>query len=163
MSKLTVVALGTALMLVSAAAAADTYRWVDAEGNVHYGDRPVRGSQEVDVRVAGEAPKPAPLPVAENEEEFSEEDFESEGDVEGVDDAEAAPGGDAESSGQDADQVRAELCEQAKARLQRYESADGLYEEGPDGQKRELTVDERVDTILNARQSVKNLCDSPAG
>lgn len=166
MSKLSVIALGTALMLVSVAAAADTYRWVDADGNVHYGDRPVRGSQEVEVRVPGEASKQPPTtPVAESGEDFDDafdetEDGLATGDgFEGLDDGEP----DAAGEGQGAEQVRVQLCQQARDRLQKYESADGLYEEGPDGQQRELSVDERVNTILKARQSVKDLCDAPSG
>ena len=32
------------------AAAAPTYRWVDAQGQVHYSDRPVEGAQEVELK-----------------------------------------------------------------------------------------------------------------
>jgi hypothetical protein len=32
------------------AAAAPTYRWVDAHGQVHYSDRPVEGAQEVELK-----------------------------------------------------------------------------------------------------------------
>lgn len=47
----TALALGAALLLVSAAAAAEIYRWVDAKGKVHYSDRPVADAQSVEVRV----------------------------------------------------------------------------------------------------------------
>jgi len=39
------------LAAVSTATASDIYKWVDAEGNVHYGDRPVgEQSQRVDIQ-----------------------------------------------------------------------------------------------------------------
>ena len=140
MGKVTVIAIGTALLLVSAAAAAETYRWVDTQGHVHYGDRPVQGAQEVEVRVPGQAP--APPDIADN------------GD----------PTADPDTSSEETDeetQVRTQLCDQAKERLARYEKADGIVEEGPDGQQRQLTLDERVDTIVRARQSAKDLCQPP--
>jgi hypothetical protein len=138
MSKVTVVLIGAGLLLVSAAAAAETYRWVDAEGKVHYSDRPTQGAQEVQVRVPGE--EPALPPIADN--------------------GSLAPDPDAPAQGSDeAAQVRAQLCDQARERLARYEKADGIYEEGADGQRRQLTVEERVDTILKARQSVQSLCE----
>lgn len=150
MNKVSVIAAGAALLLLSATAMAETYRWVDAEGNVHYGDRPVRGAESVDIRTPGEAPasRPAPLPVAEND-----------------DGGEGDPGGDTDTSagGDEAAQVRADLCKQAKERLANYEKADGIYEEDAQGQRRELTLDERVNTILDARQSVETLCAEPSG
>jgi hypothetical protein len=140
MSKVTVIAIGTALLLVSVAAAAETYRWVDSDGSVHYGDRPVWGSQEVNVRVPGAEP----TPVAEN----------SSGDA-------ADTQVPADEGADEGAQVRAQLCSDAKDRLAKYEKADGIYEEGADGQRRELTLDERVDTILKARTSVTELCEPP--
>lgn len=135
MNRTAVIALGAALLLVSAAAAAETYRWVDAEGNVHYGDRPAQGSQEVTIRVPGVAPEPPPA-------------------TDGV--ASEPP---ATTTEPDADaQVRSQLCTQARERLASYENSDGIFEESPDGKRRELTLDERVDTILKARQSVKDSC-----
>lgn len=42
-----------ALLLASASAsAAQVYRWTDAAGKVHYGDRPVAGAESLDVRPA---------------------------------------------------------------------------------------------------------------
>jgi Domain of unknown function (DUF4124) len=41
----------TVLFLIAAVAAAGpTYRWVDAQGQVHYSDRPVEGAQEVQLQ-----------------------------------------------------------------------------------------------------------------
>lgn len=66
MSKVTIIAIGAGLLLVSAAAAAEMYRWVDAEGEVHYSDRPARGAEEVQIKTpdVGE-PGVAPNPEAE--------------------------------------------------------------------------------------------------
>ncbi|MGH8455145.1 MAG: DUF4124 domain-containing protein [Nevskiales bacterium] len=66
MSKLAIVVIGAGLLLVSVAAAAEVYRWVDAEGEVHYGDRPVQGAQEVQVKTpdSGETAATSPESAA---------------------------------------------------------------------------------------------------
>lgn len=64
----TVIAIGAALLLVSAAAAAETFRWIDADGGVHYSDRPVQGAEQVQIRtpeVGG--PGAAPDQAAEDD------------------------------------------------------------------------------------------------
>lgn len=44
--------LGVLLCLASMGAwAGDIYKWVDSDGNVHFGDRPAAGAEPVDVRV----------------------------------------------------------------------------------------------------------------
>jgi hypothetical protein len=144
MSKVTIFAMGAGLLLISAAAAAEMYRWVDSAGEVHYSDRPTQGSREVNVTVPGDAP-PAPRPAAE----------------EGSEQAEAGKPADAEAPADDNAQVRSQLCEQAKQRLASYQEADGLYEEDTAGGKRQLSVDERVETIVKAKRSVKELCETP--
>lgn len=64
----TALALGAALMLVSVAAAAEIYRWVDANGKVHYSDRPVANdAQSVEVRVP-ESAEPGGNPSASDDE-----------------------------------------------------------------------------------------------
>ncbi len=63
------------LILAAAAVAAPTYRWVDADGNVHYSDRPQPGAEEVILPEAqtfestpiappAVAPTPPPTPQA---------------------------------------------------------------------------------------------------
>ena len=43
-------ALLLSLLLLPALAAAQIYRWTDADGRVHYGQRPPAGAEQVDVR-----------------------------------------------------------------------------------------------------------------
>jgi hypothetical protein len=50
-NKATVIAIGAVLLLVSVAAAAEVYRWVDAEGEVQYSDRQVQGAEPAEVKV----------------------------------------------------------------------------------------------------------------
>lgn len=137
MNRLTVFAIGAGLLLISAAASAEMYRWVDSAGKVHYSDRPTQGSTEVKVRVPGDSPVPA---VA--------------GDG-------SAPADAVEPLPEDdATQVRGQLCVQAKQRLASYEQADGLYVDEAGG-RRDLSMEERVDAIVKAKRAVKDLCEAP--
>lgn len=133
---------GTALLLLSTLAAAETYRSVDKDGNVQFSDRPSRGAEQVKVQVPGQ--EPAAPPANTNT---------------ATDNADktAAPTAADETS-----QVRAEKCEQAKQRLTTYETADTLYEAGEGDSKRMLSTDEQVDAIVKARHLVKEFCGSPA-
>lgn len=54
---------GAALLLVSSAAATEIYRWVDADGTVHFGDRPPADHPIVKVDVL---PPPAAGPAADD-------------------------------------------------------------------------------------------------
>ncbi|HXG28744.1 MAG TPA: DUF4124 domain-containing protein [Nevskiales bacterium] len=140
MSKVTVVLIGAGLLLVSAAAAAETYRWVDTDGKVHYSDRPVQGAQEIRVRVPGEEPAP---PADAN-------------------DSGTAAGSEVPADADDPAQVRAQLCEQARERLAAYEKADGITTNDGSGGQRLLSTEERIDTIVKARRDVRELCEPPA-
>lgn len=137
MNKVMVVVIGAGLLLVSALASAEMYRWVDSQGKVHYSDRPTQGSRQVEIKVPGQEPAP---PAATEADQGSAE---SEQPTEGLDETM---------------QVRNEQCELAKQRLGSYESTDRLFEQGEAGDKRELNTDERVDAIVKARREVKELC-----
>jgi hypothetical protein len=49
-----------ALAALAAVAAAEVHRWTDAEGRVHYGDRPPAGSQSVPVTTGASPSQPVP-------------------------------------------------------------------------------------------------------
>lgn len=64
----TAIALAVLLCLSGAAAAGSTYRWVDKDGNVHYGDQVPMGSQarllKPDVTLTGSGPSEAEVAAA---------------------------------------------------------------------------------------------------
>lgn len=47
-------ALLLALLIAAASASAEVYRWVDADGRVHFSDRPVDGAQQIALKKARE-------------------------------------------------------------------------------------------------------------
>ncbi len=140
MSRVTVVLIGAGLLLVSAAAAAGTYRWVDAEGKVHYSDRPTPEAQQVQVRVPGE--EPVSPGIADN--------------------GGTAADANAPAETDEPAEVRARLCEQARQRLAAYEKADGITADDGAGGQRLLSTQERIDEIVKARRAVRELCEPPA-
>jgi len=46
-------------LLWTAANAEPAYRWLDADGQVHYSDRPIPGSTPIELATGGAAPRPA--------------------------------------------------------------------------------------------------------
>ncbi|HEY3858566.1 MAG TPA: DUF4124 domain-containing protein [Gammaproteobacteria bacterium] len=52
------------LFLIPSLGAADTlYKWVDAQGNVHYSDKPAPGATKINIPKAATFTPPAPMPV----------------------------------------------------------------------------------------------------
>lgn len=129
--------IGMSLLVLGTTVTAETYRWVDEEGKTHYSDRPVQGAQEVKVRVPGDVAEPAPAETT------------------GVSAPEKSEVGTETGA-----EIRAKLCNDAKERLASYEKADGMYEDTAEG-RRTLSVDEQVEAIVKARQSVQQTCESP--
>ena len=119
---------GIVAMLAAGTATAAVYKWVDKDGKVHYGDRPVAGAQQQSITAPGVTP-PAP--------------------------SEDAPAGDADP---EAAQVRANQCTAARKRLDSYEQSSTVVQRDPNGQERRLSADERVDLIVQARRDVNALC-----
>lgn len=122
-----------ALLLPALAAAADVYRWTDAQGTVHYSDQPHPGASAVTVDPGAAA---APSGGGRNAGE-----------------ADAAP-----SKAERADAIRVEQCEKANERLAKLQNAATVTTTGPDGEKRELSADERVQAIARAESDVAGLC-----
>jgi hypothetical protein len=138
------------------AAAADegtVYLWVDEDGTPHYQDRPPDGgdaAQELNLRykltdvqeLAAANKRKATLDSA-------------------ADLREQQQGEDKAAEEADREQVmneREKGCQDARARLQKYETAHRLYKPGPDGQRSYLT-DEEIDAArADARQDVDEWC-----
>lgn len=139
MRPVTAVLSGILLAVLCAAAApahADVYRWVDANGKVHYSDTPPpEGAQKMGIQ-SGRADKPATTAQANS--------------------------GAAESKPRDAAEAQAELqqkqCELARATLQAYQSDATLVRKDADGNKHVLTADEKAKEIDQAKQQVKAAC-----
>lgn len=138
------IAFGAAL--ISAAASAAVYRWVDAQGQVHYGDRP-----PVDVRA--ESIPPA-LPPGDDGAYQALQDY-----VRTLEAQRAERAKEAEQQHQKEEHAAARKaeCESSRERRSRLERPRQL-EYQPDGSARRLTEEERQLRIQETDQRVADAC-----
>lgn len=123
--------------LLAAPALADVYRWVDADGKVHYSDTPPPAQQPTE-RLEVETDRPR-VPLRDEPEPA------------------ASPAPD------DAQNVlRQKQCEVWQAALKTYSSGDLLVQTDADGNQKPLTPEERDAAILEARANVTAFCKPAA-
>jgi hypothetical protein len=145
--------------LVATAGAAEqgaVYQWVDKDGTPHFQDRPpedvnaAQAAKEMNLRykmtdaeaMAAAAKKKSDLDSAANLRKTQQAE-------------------DKKADTEDKQQVmneREKGCQQARDKLQKYETAHRLYRPGADGQREYLT-DEEIDAArVEARKSVDQWC-----
>ena len=138
------------LTLASAFATAEVYKWVDADGNVHYGDRPPAAG--VDSRSI--PPPPAPPEDADHEQRSLKqrrllEAFE----------AERAERDRAETQAAAARAERAQKCERARRQLAGLERANIVYTTDESGARTYMSDRERREAAANASVWIGKYCD----
>lgn len=137
------------LLLSAASAAAEVYKWTDADGRVHFGDRPPAGRGESLQLPAPAATAPAPT---------AEQRLEAQRRLLRAYDEERRQRRDTlEQSRRDAAQ-RQRNCAQARDDLHSRASAGALYRLGPDGQRVFLDDAERERAMAEARAAVAEWC-----
>lgn len=139
--------LFAALIAWSGVAGAVVYKWVDAKGEVQYGDRPPDGVHAEVVELLGThtgrspASETAPVKTVNQPNQ---------------DDAAAKKAVDS-----DVEQARAKQCAEAQDRYKKLIEGRKLYKTGPDGERQYLTSDEIDAQRLSAKQDVDATCNSP--
>ncbi|WP_370304674.1 DUF4124 domain-containing protein [Sinimarinibacterium flocculans] len=127
-----------ALLLLAAAfsaGAGQVYKWVDAEGRIHYSDTPRPGWKRVDLKVApGFAPATTQTPAAQS-------------------------GAEGEESPERA-KLRAEECDKRREQLETYRKATTITERDSLGNERTYSEDERLQLIEQTQKQVSELCRS---
>lgn len=132
------------VMLSGGTMANDIYKWTDAEGNVHYRDRPSGEPSEVRLGIASKPTDKSAL--AEQQDSFvAAQARRAESKAAAADAAKAA---EAEAQAAAEKQKR---CDGYRKSLQRYSEARRLYKEGPDGERTYLDEEE----TLKARQQLE--------
>lgn len=130
---------GSLLLLLLAAActasAGQVYKWIDAEGRVHYADTPKPGWQRVDLKVA-----PGFAPVTAD-----------------ADAGSAAPAGAAADSPERA-QLRTEECAKRREQLETYRKASTITERDTLGNERVFSEEQRLQLIEQTQSQVRELC-----
>ena len=136
--------LVAALMLGGSAMANEIYKWTDADGTVHYRDRPTGESSEVRLGIAYSRTDSSA--VEQRQQSFAESQArraESKAAAE-----EAAKETQAEAQVEAEKQKR---CDGYRKSLQRYGESRRLYKEGPNGERTYLDEDE----MLKARHQLE--------
>jgi hypothetical protein len=132
----------------------DIYRYTDADGNVHYGDRPTGVPSEELVAISSKPTNPAAVQArldarrntaASAEEATSEEPADAERPTR----AERAA----------AAKERADKCQQYRDQLEIYVTSRRLYRETEDGEREYLDENEVLDARTKAEESVREFCE----
>lgn len=126
------------LLAPGLASAGKVYRWVDAQGRVHYGDQPARDARELQQL---DAPRPAASGAATAQ-------------------------GQSEPTGEASEEeaaARAAACTAKREQLKSYETATTLIEKDTLGREREYSSEERAQLVERARSEVQGLCEPAEG
>lgn len=134
------------LLALPIAAQGGVYKWVDADGNVQYGDRPAGAAQEIKTR-----PAPPPDSRAQDRLQRQRRLLDSIANDRQVKQEKAAK--------LDRDRVEREReCQAARNRLERYERAQYLYDKGPNGEHNILSDEQRAAEEQKLREGIKRHC-----
>jgi hypothetical protein len=139
----------TLALAAQGAGAEGVYKWTDAQGRVHFGDRPP--GEASTTAIAPLAPPAAPAPTdAERAvrqqrllDMYRDERLEKE---------------EREAKQKAEDEERRRRCAHAKDRLDRYERSPRIYDPQQNGERRYLSDGERDAEIRTARNEVARLC-----
>lgn len=134
------------LLAVSPIAAADIYRWVDEDGNVHYGDAPKASSN------AELLQRRRPLT-----QQLATEETEGDGDGESATESPAPQKETPFAKGKETATAQ-ERCDEFRARISRYQGAGDMFIDNPDGSRHKLSDEERNNLISRTQQQADEAC-----
>ena len=144
------------MMLAVAAAgmafASDIYRWTDAQGNVHYGDRPTGDASEERLDI-GSRPTDASRVQAQVQAAYEARAAAKKA-------AASEPAGPSSEELQAQALERQEKCATYKARLQKFLTSHRLYKEDENGERVYLDEDETLAARERVRNQVEEYCNS---
>lgn len=141
MSKLPVIAF--LVIGLWGTADADIWKWVDDDGNIHYGDLPAR-----------EYSKSAELVRHTTGRRSTSND--SRTDIHSRNDSDSA---ETSQEQQSREEAQTYYCEQARGIYRSYANAPRLYRTSDDGEREYLSDEEMAATIADAEASVAEWCN----
>ena len=133
-------------MFTLGAVQAGVYKWVDEDGQIHFGDQPQKSAERVKVHKGPEIDAATQKRIDELN-NFNDDEKEDDLDAEAQKKAET---------------LRAqykEYCEKTRERLATLERGGRLYEVDQAGERTYLTDESRQDKINSAKQDLKDNCD----
>jgi hypothetical protein len=138
------------LTLVSAVATAEVYKWVDADGNVHYGDRPP---------ATGVVPRSMSLPAEPAKDADHEQRSLKQHRLLEAFEAERSERDRAEAETAAARRKRTQECEKARRDLVGFERASIVYTSDESGARIYMNDEERREAAVEARVWIGEHCD----
>lgn len=138
------------LALSSAAIAGDIYKWVDEDGNVQYGDRPV--TTQVERMPIDSAPTDPARVTAQTQARVESRTRAREAE------AAAAAEGPSEEEQQTQAQQRRQQCETSRANMQRMVTSRRLYREDEAGERVYLDEAETQATRQRVEDEISEFC-----
>ncbi len=139
------------LIVVSYAASADVYKWVDTQGRVHYSDRPDMQDAE---RVAVASKRSDPLAIAQRTE--AEREQRQQADAQSTQQRREQT--TARAVREDVSKSRDQQCTEAKEQYRVAIESQKLYRIGKDGERQYLTSAEIDEARMNARRAMDEVC-----
>lgn len=146
-----------AALTLSAVASAAVYKWVDAQGNIHYSDRPP--SETTQAQVVNIASRPTNHDRVAARTSSDQKQRETVATADGKQKAEQQT---QQSVNSDVARSRAKQCEEAKARYQTAIDSHKLYKLGKNGEREYLSDAELSQARLDARRNMDESCGSSA-
>jgi len=142
-------------LTLSAVASAAVYKWVDAQGNVHYSDRPPEGESQVVDIISNPTPRERAAAHTGGQQKQSEATAQTESKQKADRATEQAVSSDVAKS-------RAKQCEEAKERYRVAIDSHKLYKMGKNGEREYLSDAELSQARLDARRTRDESCGSSA-
>lgn len=148
-----VVAAASILSLLAAGAvfASDIYKWIDDEGNVHYGDRPV-GAEPERLAIASQPTDPARVQMQVEARAAARARTAEEK-------AAAQPDGASPEDEKKAAEERAAKCTTLREQMQRFITSRRIYREDEAGERVYLDEDEMQATRQRTEEQIVKHCD----
>lgn len=148
-----VLAAAAASLVAGSAIASDIYRYTDADGNVHYVDRPSGADTEQRVAIASRrsAPRPSPSRSVQPQTTAAAAPAQAEA-------AEPEPTKKTRSEKIAEKKAREERCASYRAKLETMVTSRRLYRETDDGEREYLSDAEIDDARAKAQELIEENC-----
>lgn len=141
-----------ALTLSTSALASEIYRWTDAQGNVHYVDRPTGNPTEERLNIVSSRTNNAAV-RAGVQARLDRQTSRQEERAKAAEEEQAA----AEAEARRTDRQR--QCEENRARMERYLQARRLYRENEAGERVYLDETQTLEARARVQQKIQETCD----
>ncbi len=146
--KIMQIVLCSALYLVVASASAEIYKWVDEDGKVHYGDKPVENASEVSVDTSKKGhmnPGAARQDMQRRLVDAYDEDRQKKNEEQ-------------DKSRKQKKKLQAQ-CTRARDKLRRIMQASSLYDLDKDGNRVTLSKEQRLSSTQSLREHIRKNCN----